>query len=67
MTQQRKERINQRLFNKTETAKYLGVSVPTLNKLLREDKVPQAIKLSEGRWAWDLKKLEKWIEESQEV
>jgi len=67
MTQQRKERINQRLFNKTETAKYLGVSVPTLNKLLREDKVPQAIKLSEGRWAWDLKKLEKWIDESQEV
>ena len=64
---QRKERINQRLFNKTETAKYLGVSVPTLNKLLREDKVPQAIKISEGRWAWDLKKLEKWIEESQEV
>jgi len=62
-----KDKISQRLFNKTETAKYLGVSVPTLNKLLRENKVPQAIKLSEGRWAWDSEALSKWIDEQQKI
>jgi len=64
---QTKDKINQRLYNKAETAKYLGLSVPTLNKLIKEDKVPQAIKISEGRWAWDSLALSKWIDEQQKT
>lgn len=64
---QTKDKINQRLYNKTETAKYLGLSIPTLNKLIKEDKVPQAIKLSKRRWAWDSEVLSKWIDEQQET
>lgn len=67
MTQQTKDKINQRLYNKAETAKYLGLSIPTLNKLIKEDKVPQAIKLSKRRWAWDSEVLSKWIDEQQET
>lgn len=66
MTSGRKQRINARLMNKTETARYLGLSVPTLNKLLKENKVPQPLKLSEGRWAWDIEKVGEWIEEQQQ-
>ena len=67
MTQKEKEIIPQRLFNKRETAIYLGLSVPTLNKLIKEDKVPQAIKLSARRWAWDSEALNKWIVEQQKT
>lgn len=67
MTQKEKDIIPQRLFNKRETAIYLGLSVPTLNKLIKDRKVPQAIKLSEGRWAWDSEALNKWIVEQQKT
>lgn len=51
-----------RLLNKKQSAKYLGVSVPTLYKLIKQGDIPPPIRISAKREGFNTRDLDKFID-----
>lgn len=54
----------QRIFNVEQAAKYLGLSVSTLNKRRVTGELPRFLKLTARRVAYELSALDEYILES---
>lgn len=46
------ERINRKEYNKTQAAKYLGVSTGTINNYISRGWLPEGVKIQGGRKVW---------------
>jgi predicted DNA-binding transcriptional regulator AlpA len=50
-----------RIMNKEQTASLIGVSVSTLDRMIRRKKFPQPLQLSPRRVGWPLSLIQAWI------
>ena len=54
--------LRTRLLNKTQVAEYIGVSTSTFNRMIDSGDFIEPVKLTKGRLAWDLRRVDEYID-----
>ena len=57
--------LKTRLLNKTQVAEYIGVSTSTFNRMLDSGDFIAPVKVTKGRLAWDLRRVDEYIDNLQ--
>jgi predicted DNA-binding transcriptional regulator AlpA len=55
------------VFSKSEMAEYIGVSVPTANRLEAAGDAPTRTRLSQGRWGYRKSHCNAWLDARAET
>ena len=54
--------LRTRLLSKTQVAEYIGVSTSTFNRMVDSGDFIKPVKLTKGRLAWDLRRVDEYID-----
>jgi len=57
--------IEDRFIRMNELSLMLGIAQSTIYRLIKEDKFPKQIKLTERTVVWRLSVINKWVEEKE--
>jgi excisionase family DNA binding protein len=61
-----KQKPEPRLLGLTDTARYLGISKPTLYKLVGQKEIPAFKHTGSRVWKFDKQELDAWIEKQKQ-
>jgi predicted DNA-binding transcriptional regulator AlpA len=53
--------MNSRVIGRADAAKYIGVSLPTLDRLIKEGKAPVCLHLAKRRRGFLIEDLDNWL------
>jgi predicted DNA-binding transcriptional regulator AlpA len=56
-----------RVLDKRETSAFVGVSIPTLDRMVRRGDFPKPLHLSARKLGWQVKTAQAWLKERDEL